>query len=105
VVATELPANTSTSITNMAEFIAVEIIAKHFPHRFEEEKPVQWIEHYPRNEREKTLGLLPFRLVEFSSYKPQKVERFGGPRVKIGRPSWRYVPRQVMEEMVGQPIY
>ena len=32
----ELPQNTSTSVTNMAEYLAPELIQRHFPHRFEE---------------------------------------------------------------------
>jgi hypothetical protein len=32
----------------MAEYLAAEILARFFPHRFEEDVPVIWIEHYDR---------------------------------------------------------
>ena len=42
----ELPQNTSTSVTNMAEYLAPELIQRHFPHRFEELPPAIFLEHY-----------------------------------------------------------
>ena len=46
-VLTELNANPSTSVTNMIEVLAAELIAKHFPTRFEAvgEDPITLIEH------------------------------------------------------------
>jgi len=35
----ELPQNRSTSVTNMAEYLAPELIQRQFPHRFEEVPP------------------------------------------------------------------
>jgi hypothetical protein len=35
IVLSELPQNTSTAVTNMAELLAPELIQRHFPHRFE----------------------------------------------------------------------
>lgn len=46
-VCSELPENPSTSITNLAEILAAELIACYLPHRFEEMEPVVWLEHYP----------------------------------------------------------
>ncbi len=45
---TELNDNPSTSVTNMVEILAAELITKHFSQRFEEvdEEPVVLIEHY-----------------------------------------------------------
>jgi hypothetical protein len=45
---TELTSNPSTSVTNMIEILAAELIARHFPVRFEAvgEDPVTLIEHY-----------------------------------------------------------
>ena len=42
----ELPQNTSTSVTNMAEYLAPELIQRHFPQRFEELPPAIFLEHY-----------------------------------------------------------
>lgn len=49
VVLTELHENASTSVTNAVELITAELIAKHFPQRFEvvDDDPVVLIEHYP----------------------------------------------------------
>src|SRR5689334_12025213 len=48
-VLTELNDNESTSVTNLIEVLAAELIARHFPSRFEVvgEEPVTLIEHYP----------------------------------------------------------
>src|SRR5579871_45723 len=47
IVCTELPENTNTSITNMAEHLAAEVIRRYLPARFEHPDGVVWIEHYP----------------------------------------------------------
>ena len=47
IVCTELPDNPSTSVTNMAEILAAELIARHFPQRFDDAARVAWLEHYP----------------------------------------------------------
>jgi len=39
-------------ITNMSEYIAAEIGAKHFPHRFETPEPFVYLEHYAHPEEE-----------------------------------------------------
>jgi hypothetical protein len=49
IIVSELTENTNTSITNMCEYLACEIIRAHFPQGFEEEEPVIWIEHYERD--------------------------------------------------------
>src|SRR5688572_29131186 len=38
VVCSELPENENTSVTNIVEYLAPEVVAKHFPHRFDEER-------------------------------------------------------------------
>jgi hypothetical protein len=47
IVCTELPDNPSTSVTNMAEILAAELIARHFPQRFDDAARVACLEHYP----------------------------------------------------------
>ena len=42
----ELPQNTSTSVTNMAKYLAPELIQRHFPQPFEELPPAIFLEHY-----------------------------------------------------------
>ncbi len=45
IVVSQLPENRNTSITNMSEYIAAEIGAKHFPHRLETPAPFVYLEH------------------------------------------------------------
>lgn len=72
---TELPENENTSVTNMAEYLAAELIARHFPHRFEDAEPVIWVEHYPQG---------------------------GGVwRVRLGEPMWRPIARDAIAHIVG----
>jgi hypothetical protein len=47
VVCSQLPDNENTSVTNMAEYIAAEIIEEH-----ELPTPLTWIEHYPEHQGE-----------------------------------------------------
>jgi hypothetical protein len=68
VICSQLPNNTNTSVTNMAEYLAAEIIREHaLP------TPLVWIEHYPEHEGE--IG--EYSLVRFSDWEPIQV-RLGG---------------------------
>lgn len=103
VIASELSDNTNTSVTNLAEYLAAEIIAKHFPHRFEEETPIVWIEHYPPMEAYGKQGTtVEYSLVEFDSYRPRREYVFGQPRVRIGDPAWRNLDVAEVERFLGQ---
>jgi len=47
VICSQLQDNENTSVTNMAEYLAAEVMKKHgLP------MPLTWIEHYPEHERE-----------------------------------------------------
>lgn len=102
VVATELTEeNRGTSITNAAEYIAAEIVARHLPERFEAEVPVIWIEEYPRTPQQRSRGISAFSQAEFSSFTP-RVEYLGGiKRIRIGRPTWRHVDESAVEALIG----
>jgi len=101
VVATELAENPGTSITNMSEFLAAEIIARHFPDRFETEIPVIWLEQYPRTAEERRQGVSAFSHAEFISFTPC-VEYLGGiKRIRIGQPTWRHVDETEVEALIG----
>ena len=102
VIATELAENTGTSITNMAEYLAAEIIRHHFPERFETEEPepVIWIEQYPRRPDD-SLKLPEFSRAEFSSYTPRVGWLCGKQRVHIGQPTWKFMERREVEQLVG----
>jgi hypothetical protein len=64
VICTQLPDNPNTSVTNMAEYLAAEVIMEH-----DLSTPVTWIEHYPEHEGE--IG--EYALVRFSSWDPMEV--------------------------------
>lgn len=73
VIVSELAESANTSVTNLAEYLAAEIIAKHFPQRFEEEIPVVWIEHYPASEAYLQFNeSAEYSLVDFDSYTPRR---------------------------------
>jgi len=104
IVATELPDNPGTSITNLVEYLAPEIIAKHFPHRFEEEEPVVWIEHYPPREdrRRGVRGRPDYDRVLYSSWTPRTEYLHGILRVRLVEPDWRSMPIQEVAQLIGE---
>jgi hypothetical protein len=74
-----VPDNHNTSVTNMAEYLAAEVIEEHgLP------TPLTWIEHYPEHEGE--IG--EYSLVRFSSWEPAKVCLGGVWRHRVGSPRW-----------------
>ncbi len=79
VVCSQLTDNTNTSVTNMAEYLAAEVIEDHgLP------TPLTWIEHYPEHEGE--IG--EYSLVRFSSWDLREVCLGGVWRFKVGSPKW-----------------
>jgi hypothetical protein len=77
VVCSQLPENENTSVTNMAEYLAAEVIAEHsLP------TPLTWIEHYPEHEGE--IG--EYSLVRFSAWEVVEVCLGGGWRYRVGSP-------------------
>jgi hypothetical protein len=74
---TELNSNPSTSVTNMVEVLTAELIAKHFPVRFEAvgEDPAIVVEHYEplqddhTGRREKPT----YDRVTFADWRPRRV--------------------------------
>jgi hypothetical protein len=79
VICSQLPDNDNTSVTNMAEYLAAEVIEEHsLP------TPLTWIEHYP--EHEGNIG--EYSLVTFSSWAPVEACLGGAWRCQIGSPRW-----------------
>ncbi len=105
IVATEIPENESTSITNLAEYLAAEVIARYFPQRFDDPEPVVWLEHYARA----TGGCLPPRpagmsdvdRVTFSRWTPRPLVSQGVRRVQLGEPAWAPVSVEELERLIG----
>jgi hypothetical protein len=79
VICSQLPDNDNTSVTNMAEYLAAEVIWEHkLP------TPLVWVEHYPEHEEEPG----EFSLVQFSSWEPGEVRLGGVWRYRVGSPRW-----------------
>ena len=104
VIATELPENDSTSITNLAEQLAAEVLEAYLPDRAGEDRPFVWIEHYPRQASGGVRLVESFDLVTFSDYRPRQELRAGRWRVCIGEPAWRRLSRAQVELMIGEPL-
>ena len=79
VVCSQLPDNTNTSVTNMAEYLAAEVVEERtLP------TPLVWIEHYP--EHEGRIG--EWSPVRFSSWEAEEVCLGGVRRRRVGSPRW-----------------
>lgn len=102
VVVSQLPESRNTSITNMSEYLAAEIGAKHFPHRFETRDPFEWIEHYSYPEESDPALRETWTRVRFDSYTPRLVTLGGVVRTKLGMPRWKYVPPPEIGRLIGQ---
>jgi hypothetical protein len=79
VICSQLPDNDDTSATNMAEYLATEVMEEH-----DLSVPLVWIEHYPENQGK--LG--ECSVVRFSSWEPKEVCLGDAWRYRIGSPQW-----------------
>jgi hypothetical protein len=103
VVLSELPANVSTSVTNMAEFLVPEILRRYLPERFEEEVPAIVIEHYVE-ERTSTGRLgrkATWDRLLFASWTPRVTELAGKTRLTIGEPDWAHLTEAEVMALIG----
>ncbi len=101
IVVSQLEENRNTSVTNMCEYLAAEIGAKHFPERFEARDPFLWLEHYRHpEEKDPTLREIWSR-VRFDSYTPRLVTLGGVMRTKLGLPRWTYLPPTDVARLIG----
>jgi hypothetical protein len=79
VICSQLQDNENTSVTNMAEYLAAEVIKEcSLP------TPLTWIEHYP--EHEGAVG--EYSLVMFSAWELTEVCLGGVWRCRLGSPRW-----------------
>ena len=83
-----LPDNDNTSVTNMAEYLAAEVMEEH-----ELPTPLTWVEHYPEHEGE--VG--EWSLVRFSSWEREEVCLGGVWRHRVGSPRWSHLTREAVE--------
>ncbi|MDP9437626.1 MAG: hypothetical protein M3P49_02615 [Actinomycetota bacterium] len=98
VVASEMPGNSGTSITNGAEVVAAEIA-----HAYRLPTPLVYIEHYPPSSTDESAET--FDLVVFASWEQRQIARVPGELVReIGPPEWRRIDRRSVEILVGQAL-
>lgn len=100
VIITELPDNQSTSVTNLMEFLAPEIIREFFELPFEELEGPTIVEHYPADQRNPET----YDLVSFSKRYPHKVWLGGRERLSFGEPEWTHLAKETLVAMVGGAI-
>jgi hypothetical protein len=84
VVLSELPSNKNTSVTNLVECIAAEVLQKYLPRRIGKNPPFHCVEHYPREERSKLHET--FDLVTFEMNAPVRRWRGAKSRITLGEP-------------------
>jgi hypothetical protein len=85
----------------MAEYIAAEVGARHFPHRFEQPEPFVWIEHYAYPEERDPALRETWSRARFDSYTPRLVTLGGVVRTKLGLPRWIHLPPAAMARLIG----
>ena len=96
VICSQLPENKNTSVTNMAEYIAAEVIEEH-----ELPTPLTWIEHYP--EHRDRPG--EYSLVTFSCWEHREVCLGGVWRCRIGSPQWSpWHPLEVQAALMEEAL-
>jgi hypothetical protein len=94
VICSQLPDNHNTSVTNMAEYLAAEVIEEHgLP------TPLIWVEHYLEHEGE--IG--EYSLVRSSSWRREEVCLGGEWRYRVGSPGWASLSAEKAKEMVSLP--
>lgn len=107
VICSQLPDNEYTSVTNMAEYLATEVIEKR-----DLPSPLVWVEHYPEHEGD--IG--EYSLVKFSSWVLQEVWLGGVWRYRVASPgghrcdvkrsmSRPRLPAEEYGEILGYPRY
>ncbi len=101
IVVSQLEENRNTSITNMTEYIAAEVGAKHFPSRFEQPDPFTFIEHYRHPYEEDPALRETWSRVRFDSYTPRFVMLGGVMRTKLGLPRWTHLPVADVMRLIG----
>lgn len=103
IVMAEHPRNASTSVTNMAELLAAELIQRHFPQRFDYAPPAILLEHYPRelHASGRTAMKPTWDRLSFHSWAPRRVWLGGQERLAFGEPEWRSISEHEVEALLG----
>jgi len=103
IVVSDLPDNPSTSITNLAEYLWPEVLARYLPGWLEQAEYCHLIEHYPgRPNRSGRRERSEFDRVTFASWTPRIGRDHGKPRVTFGEPDWRHLSRAELVALIGE---
>ena len=88
----------------MTEYLAPELIQRHFTHRIEELPPAIFLEHYV--EERKLVGRLrrkpTWDRLSFHSWAPRRVWLSGQERITSGEPHWEHLPEHEVEALLGR---
>src|SRR5688500_3340016 len=103
IVCSEREENQNTSVTNLAEYLAAEVIGRLFPARFEDPEPCIWVEHYPgrRDPRRNIIGRAEFDRVTFASWTPRACWLGGVQRTRLGEPEWHRLTPEAVAALIG----
>ena len=104
VIATELPENMNTSITNIVEQLAAEVLVRYLEDWVGQERPLVWIEHYPGSVSGGVRETDTYDLVTFADYHVRRERAVGRWRVRFGDPDWRRLSREQVEQLIGEPL-
>jgi len=104
VIATEPHDNPGTSVTNMIEYLAAELVDQHFRDSLYEGRPPIFVEHYPPRQYAKERIDETFDFVEFPLTQPKPVLVGGIWRLSLGDPIWRPGDKQQVEALIGQRL-
>jgi hypothetical protein len=96
--------NTSRSATNVAQYLAPELIQQQFPQPLEALPPAIFLEH---DVEERTpqgrLGRKPtWDRLTFHSWAPRRVWPSGQERIAFGDPHWEHLPEHEVEALLGR---
>ena len=115
VIVTQVPENQNTSITNLCEYLAAEILTRYLPQQDGAEPPYVYIEHYPDDcqypqiyhpggRHQASYAQEHFEYVTFEHTNPDRTVVFGPrERWKFGQPVWRRIEQAELEALIGQP--
>jgi hypothetical protein len=106
VVATELPENTNTSVTNLAEYLAAEVGERYLTTELVvgHEPPFVWVERYQRPPHPTRGEHEDWSLVTFAHYRRELTRQNARPpgwRYRIGDPDWRHLSRSDFETLLA----
>jgi hypothetical protein len=95
VICSQLMENKNTSVTNMAEYLAAEVIKEHGL-----TTPLTWVEHYPEHRGKPC----EYSLVTFSSWERREMRLGGVWHYRVGSPNWSPSWPEEVEQLLMQHV-